>query len=103
MLTSPQSLEVDRGATVRLVCEFHADGFNLFDNPIVWRKYQRVRHRSPSATVAPPGAVRVPFVDIQVDDDFVDDDDDESDFSTVVRSTDTVEMSQVLVWLHQAS
>jgi len=35
-------LLVDAGDTVRLDCQFAADSrFNLFDNPVWWRKAQR--------------------------------------------------------------
>lgn len=32
---------VNTGSTVALECVFYADHFNLFDNPVVWRKTQR--------------------------------------------------------------
>jgi hypothetical protein len=51
MLSKSQTWTLDAGQTVHLECEFIADQFNLFDNPIVWRKRQ---HRpvtwSPSVT-----------------------------------------------------
>lgn len=37
-------LERLEGETVQLVCEFVGDDFNLFDNPVVWHKMQRLRH-----------------------------------------------------------
>lgn len=54
MLSKSQTWTLDAGQTVHLECEFIADEFNLFDNPIVWRKRQ---HRpvtwSPSSTPTP--------------------------------------------------
>jgi len=42
MLSKGQVLLVNSGETVRLNCEFVADSrFNLFDNPVWWRKAQR--------------------------------------------------------------
>ena len=88
MLTRPQTLEIDRGAVARLVCEFSDDRFNLFDNPIVWRKHQRVRHRPLSA--AGGSSARIPLVDVKVEDDYDDDDDEDTE-----RAIETIETSQV--------
>jgi len=42
MLSKGQVLLVNSGETVRLNCDFAADSrFNLFDNPVWWRKAQR--------------------------------------------------------------
>ena len=41
MRSKGQMLFVDSGQSVQLKCEFVADGYNLFDNPIVWKKVQR--------------------------------------------------------------
>ena len=42
MLSKGQVLLVNSGETVQLSCEFAADSrFNLFDNPVWWRKAQR--------------------------------------------------------------
>jgi hypothetical protein len=42
MLSRGQVFVVNAGETVRLDCEFQADArFNLFDNPVWWRKAQR--------------------------------------------------------------
>ena len=32
------------GDSVQLICEFVGDNFNLFDNPVVWHKTQRLHH-----------------------------------------------------------
>jgi hypothetical protein len=40
MLTKGRAYFVSPGQQVQLVCEFYTDHFNLFDNPIVWRKTQ---------------------------------------------------------------
>jgi len=49
MLSKSQSWTLDAGQTAHLECEFIADDFNLFDNPIIWRKSQQIR-RSPTTT-----------------------------------------------------
>jgi len=42
MLSNGQVMVVNAGEMVRLDCEFQADmRFNLFDNPVWWRKAQR--------------------------------------------------------------
>lgn len=40
MLSKSQTWTLDSGQSVNLECEFLAGQFNLFDNPIVWRKRQ---------------------------------------------------------------
>lgn len=40
LLTRGQQMVVDVGEPVQLECEFYTDDFNLFDNPILWRKTQ---------------------------------------------------------------
>jgi len=40
MTVSSRTHTMDEQSTVQLVCEFVAEDFNLFDNPIVWRKRQ---------------------------------------------------------------
>jgi len=50
MLSKSQTWTLDAGQTANLECEFIADGFNLFDNPIIWRKRQHLRRRPTSAT-----------------------------------------------------
>lgn len=40
MATIGRVFVVNSGEELRLECEFHADQFNLFDNPILWRKTQ---------------------------------------------------------------
>jgi hypothetical protein len=52
MLTKPQSFDVAVGENVSLICEFADNQFNLFDNPIVWRKHQRFRQRVPISSHA---------------------------------------------------
>ena len=42
MLTRGQMLIVKAGETAKLECEFISDTFRLFDNPVVWRKTQRL-------------------------------------------------------------
>ena len=42
MLTRGQMLIVKAGQTAKLECEFISETFSLFDNPVVWRKTQRV-------------------------------------------------------------
>ena len=45
MLSKSQTWTLDAGQTAHLECEFIADRFNLFDNPIIWRKRQNLRRR----------------------------------------------------------
>lgn len=40
LLTRGQQLIVNTDESVQLECEFYTDDFNLFDNPILWRKTQ---------------------------------------------------------------
>ena len=40
MLTRDQALDLDPGDDVSLQCQFYMDRFNLFYNPILWRKVQ---------------------------------------------------------------
>jgi len=40
MLSRGQQFVVNVGADATLECEFYTDEFNLFDNPILWRKTQ---------------------------------------------------------------
>jgi len=58
MLSKSQTWTLDAGQTAHIECEFIADGFNLFDNPIIWRKRQHLRRRrTDSATsAADPGS-----------------------------------------------
>jgi len=42
MLTRGQMLIVKAGETAQLECEFISETFGLFDNPVVWRKTQRL-------------------------------------------------------------
>ena len=52
MLSKSQTWTLDAGQTAHLECEFIADEFNLFDNPIVWRKRQHLRLRRAHASAA---------------------------------------------------
>ena len=40
LLSRGKQFVVDVGVDVTLECEFYTDNFNLFDNPILWRKIQ---------------------------------------------------------------
>ena len=42
MLSKGQMFIVKAGETVQLECEFYTESFSLFENPIVWRKAQRL-------------------------------------------------------------
>lgn len=42
MLTRGQMLIIKAGETAKLECEFISETFGLFDNPVVWRKTQRL-------------------------------------------------------------
>lgn len=41
MLSRGQMIFINSGQSTQIACEFKADGFNLFDNPVVWKKVQR--------------------------------------------------------------
>jgi hypothetical protein len=41
MLSRGQMIFINSGQSTKLLCEFTADEFNLFDNPVVWKKVQR--------------------------------------------------------------
>jgi len=56
MLSKSQAWTLDAGQTAHLECEFIADDFNLFDNPIIWRKRQHLRRRRNH----PPPIVTIP-------------------------------------------
>ena len=58
MLSKSQTWTLDAGQTAHLECEFIADEFNLFDNPIIWRKRQHLRRRrtDSAAAVTEPGS-----------------------------------------------
>jgi len=40
MLSRDQEYDVTSGSKVVLDCEFHMDGYRMFDNPTVWEKTQ---------------------------------------------------------------
>jgi len=44
LLSRDQQFVVDVSTDVTLECEFYTDDFNLFDNPILWRKTQLAEH-----------------------------------------------------------
>ena len=41
MLTQGQVHVLNTGQSVELDCGFYADDFNMFNNPVIWKKYQR--------------------------------------------------------------
>ena len=41
MISEGQVFVVNSGESVVLDCTFHADQYNLFDYPVLWRKMQR--------------------------------------------------------------
>jgi len=57
MLTRDQEYDVTSGSEVELDCEFHMDGYRMFDNPTVWEKTQ-IDERT---RVNIMGVVREPF------------------------------------------
>ena len=40
MLSHDEQMVVDPGAQLSLRCEFYKAQFNLFDNPVQWKKHQ---------------------------------------------------------------
>ena len=41
MWTQGQVNVLNSGQTIELDCEFYAETFNMFKNPVVWKKHQR--------------------------------------------------------------
>ena len=41
MLSQGDVYVVNAGQTLDLHCEFYMEYFDLFDNPVIWRKWQR--------------------------------------------------------------
>jgi len=41
MITESQVHVLNEGESVVFECNFHADNYNLFDYPVLWRKLQR--------------------------------------------------------------
>jgi len=41
MLSEGQVYVLNAGDSASLDCSFHADSYNLFDYPVMWRKTQR--------------------------------------------------------------
>ena len=58
MTTGSHVMSVGVGDSVQLDCEFEAATFNLFDNPVLWRKTQGSEHTQ----VNMMGNVLQPFV-----------------------------------------
>jgi len=40
MITESRTFTLDVGQSVRLDCEFYMDNFDMFDNPVIWKKRQ---------------------------------------------------------------
>ena len=40
MITESRTFTLDVGQSVRLDCEFYMDNFDMFDNPVIWKKQQ---------------------------------------------------------------
>ena len=41
MKTEGQVYVVNHGQTLEIKCEFHTEDFDMFENPVVWKKYQK--------------------------------------------------------------
>jgi len=41
MLSDSQVFVLNRGQSLEMLCEFSTNEFDIFDNPIVWKKLQR--------------------------------------------------------------
>ena len=66
MLSKSQTWTLDAGQTAHLECEFIAGDFNLFDNPIIWRKRQQLRRRrTPPAAVSSSSSRGLPTAGVQ--------------------------------------
>jgi len=40
MITESRTFTLDVGQSLRLDCEFYMDNFDMFDNPVIWKKRQ---------------------------------------------------------------
>jgi len=40
MITEGRTFTLDVGQSLRLDCEFYMDNFDMFDNPVIWKKSQ---------------------------------------------------------------
>jgi len=40
MITEGRTFTLDVGQSLRLECEFYMDNFDMFDNPVIWKKSQ---------------------------------------------------------------
>ena len=45
MITEGEEYILNQGDHILLECDFHADHYNLFDYPVLWRKLQRTEER----------------------------------------------------------
>jgi len=60
MITESRTFTLDVGQSVRLDCEFYMDNFDMFDNPVIWKKRQHGAASSPINTMR---NIHRPFVD----------------------------------------
>ena len=58
MLVRDQVQVLHAGQTLELSCEFYMEGFDLFDNPIIWKKVQRNEEKNINIM----GNIQQPFV-----------------------------------------
>lgn len=59
IITEPRRYALSQGETVVLVCDFHADEYNLFDYPVLWIKTQH--HEATQVNIM--SNLNPPFVD----------------------------------------
>jgi len=58
MWTQGQVVVLNAGASIDLDCEFYSDAFNMFNNPVVWKKHQR--HEQTEVNIM--GNILAPFL-----------------------------------------
>ena len=58
MITEGEEYILNRGDLLVLECDFHADNYNLFDYPVLWRKFQLNEERQVNIM----GNINQPFV-----------------------------------------
>jgi len=62
MITEGRTLTLDVGQSLRLDCEFYMDNFDMFDNPVIWKKHQHGGISSSSLQINTMRNIHRPFV-----------------------------------------
>ena len=62
MITESRTFALDVGQSLRLDCEFYMDNFDLFDNPVIWKKRQHASTSGISSQINTMRNIHRPFV-----------------------------------------